>query len=154
MSFFPSRSWDAEDRIILGCISRPFGLSLHVLGNVSPRRGPWALMYSGPGSQILWPHNSPLKSCCPAPRTERRVLMTSGLCHNLSILAIYQYRTYSSARDTFLALRYVKRVFIKCRRLYAPHVQRCDGNLTVKISLPLWAGKFAQLHLMGSINNF
>ena len=54
--FFSSRFWDAEDRIVLGYISRPFGLSLHVLGNTSPRRGPWALMESGPGSQILWPH--------------------------------------------------------------------------------------------------
>ena len=44
MSFFPSRFWDAEDRIVLSYISRPFGLLLHVLGNVSPRREPWALM--------------------------------------------------------------------------------------------------------------
>ena len=53
VSFFPSRFWDAEDRIVLGYVSRPFGLSLHVLRNVSPQRGPWALMYSGLGSQIL-----------------------------------------------------------------------------------------------------
>ena len=57
VSFFPSRFWDAEDRIVLGRIPKPFGLSLHVLGKVSPRCGPWTLMYSGPGSQILWPHN-------------------------------------------------------------------------------------------------
>ena len=42
--FFPSKFWDTEDRIVLGYISRPFGLSLHVLGDVSPRRGSWALM--------------------------------------------------------------------------------------------------------------
>ena len=41
--FFPSGFWDAEDRIVLGCISRPFGLSLHVLGNISPQHWPWAL---------------------------------------------------------------------------------------------------------------
>ena len=41
---FPSRFWDVEDKIVLGYISKPFGLSLHVLGNVSPWRGPWALM--------------------------------------------------------------------------------------------------------------
>ena len=40
----PSRFWDAEDRIVLGYISRPFGLSLYVLGNVSPRLGPKVLM--------------------------------------------------------------------------------------------------------------
>ena len=51
--FFPSKFWDAEDSIVLGYVSRPFGLSLHVLGNTSPQRGPWALMESGPGSQIL-----------------------------------------------------------------------------------------------------
>ena len=84
--------WDAEDRIVLGYISRPFGLSLLVLGNYSPRRGPWALMESGPRSQILWPHNNPSKSCCPDPRTERRVLMTSGLCQSLSIFVTYQFQ--------------------------------------------------------------
>ena len=42
--FFPSKFWDAEDRIVLGYTFRPFGLSLHVLGNVSPRLGLWALM--------------------------------------------------------------------------------------------------------------
>ena len=35
--FCPSKFWDAEDRIVLGYISRPFGLSLHVLDNVSFR---------------------------------------------------------------------------------------------------------------------
>lgn len=44
LSFFPFRFWDAEDKIVLGYISRPLGLSLHVFGNVSPQRGPWALM--------------------------------------------------------------------------------------------------------------
>ena len=92
VSFFPSRPWDTEDRVILGCISRPLGLSLHVLGNDSPQCGPWALMESGPGPQILWPHNSPSKSCCPDLRTERRVLMRSSLYHNLLILVIYQFQ--------------------------------------------------------------
>ena len=40
----PSRFWDAEDRIVLDYISRPFGLPLHVLDYASPRCGPWALM--------------------------------------------------------------------------------------------------------------
>ena len=35
---------DAEDRIILGYVSKLLGLSLCVLGNFSPRLGPWALM--------------------------------------------------------------------------------------------------------------
>ena len=58
VSFFPFRPWDAEDRVILGCISRPFGLLLPVVGNYYPRREPWALMKSESGSQILWPHIS------------------------------------------------------------------------------------------------
>ena len=88
--FLPSRFWDAEDRIVLGYIFKPFGLSLHVLGNTSPQRGPWALMESGSGSQILWFHNSPSKSCCPAPWTKRRILVTSGLCHGLPSLVLHQ----------------------------------------------------------------
>ena len=44
MPFFPSKYWDAENKIVLSYTSRLFGLSLHVLGNVSPRLGPWALM--------------------------------------------------------------------------------------------------------------
>ena len=47
----------------------------------------------------------------------------------------------------------VKRVLIKCGWLCVSHVQRCDGDLTVGISLPLWAGKFVQLILMGGIND-
>ena len=56
VSFFLFRPWDAEDMAILGCIPRLFGILILVLGNYSPRPGPWALMESGPGPQILWPH--------------------------------------------------------------------------------------------------
>ena len=105
VSFFPFGPWDAEDRDILGCIPRLFGLSLLVLGNYSPQRRPWALMESGPGPQILWPHNSPSKSCCRDPQTGRRVLMTSSLCHSLSILVIYQFqRLFICPRHVFGAL--------------------------------------------------
>ena len=55
VSFFPFKSWDAEDRVILGCISRLFGLSLLVLGNYSLRHGPWVLMESGPGHKFSGP---------------------------------------------------------------------------------------------------
>ena len=47
---------DAKDMVILGCIPRLFGILILVLGNYSLRRGPWALMESGSGPQILWPH--------------------------------------------------------------------------------------------------
>ena len=53
LTLFLGVPWDVENRIVLGRIFRPFGLPLHVLGNAYPQRGPWALMQSGPGSQIL-----------------------------------------------------------------------------------------------------
>ena len=57
MSLFPLKSWDAEDRVILGCISKLFGLSPLVLGNYSLRHGPWVLMESGPGHKFSGPTN-------------------------------------------------------------------------------------------------
>ena len=48
----------------------------------------------------------------------------------------------------------VKRGLIKCGRLCVSHVLRHDGDLTVGIPWPLWAGKFVQLLLMGGINDF
>ena len=37
---FLLKSWEAEDRDILGCVYGPFGLSPLVLDNYSPRHGP------------------------------------------------------------------------------------------------------------------
>ena len=59
MSLFPLKSWDAEDRVILGCTSRLFGLSPLVLGNYSPRYGPWVLMESGSGHKFSGPTIAP-----------------------------------------------------------------------------------------------
>ena len=55
MSFFPFKPWDVEDKVILGYISRLLGLSLLVLGNYSPRHGPWVLMESGPTHKFSGP---------------------------------------------------------------------------------------------------
>ena len=55
MSLFPSKSWDVEDMVILGCVSMLFGLFLLVLGNYPPRHGPWALVESGPGRKFSGP---------------------------------------------------------------------------------------------------
>jgi len=55
MSLFPLKSWDAEDRVILGCISRLFGFSPLVLGNYSPRHEPWVLIESGSGHKFSGP---------------------------------------------------------------------------------------------------
>ena len=55
MSLFPSKSWDAKDKVILGYISRLFGLSPLVLDNYSPRHGPWALVERGPDHKFPGP---------------------------------------------------------------------------------------------------
>ena len=55
MSLFSLKSWDAEDKVILGCVSRLFGFSLLVLGNYLPRHGPWALVESGPNRKFSGP---------------------------------------------------------------------------------------------------
>ena len=52
------------------------------------RRGPWAWYEMGRACQILRPQNSPSKSCCSAPQTERRVLMSSGPPNGLSNLIL------------------------------------------------------------------
>ena len=72
--------WSTEVRVVLGSISWQSGFPLFVLGHffllgmgLRPDMK-WAGLY-----QILQPHNSPSKSCCPALQTERRVLMSSGL---------------------------------------------------------------------------
>ena len=57
MSLFPLKSWDAEDMVILGCVSRLFDLSLLVLGNYPPRHWPWALVESGLGCKLSSPTN-------------------------------------------------------------------------------------------------
>ena len=57
--FFLLKSWDAEDRVIFGCIYRLFGLSQFVLGNYSPRYRPWVLMESGPGCKFSGPTIAP-----------------------------------------------------------------------------------------------
>ena len=103
-----------------------------------------ALMQSGLGSQILWPHNSPSKSCCPAPRTEKRVLMTSGLCHGLPRLVFLQCRSlvvclgHAPSCETFfwfthavlLSFRYTRCAFNKVsfRGDANPTVEDCFGN--------------------------
>ena len=41
-------------------------------------------------SKTFWPHNSPSKSCCPAPQTGRRILTFSGLNRSrLSLVSLW-----------------------------------------------------------------
>ena len=60
-----------------------------------PRRGfsmdqaPGPVQILKQAYQSFTPHNSPSKSCCSAPCTDRMVLMTSGLCHGFLSLAFH-----------------------------------------------------------------
>ena len=57
-----------------------------------PRRGfsmdqaPGPVQILKQAYQSFTPHNSPSKSCCSAPRMNRRILVTSGLYHGLPIM--------------------------------------------------------------------
>ena len=44
---------------------------------------------SGPGPQIIGPHNSPSKSCCPTSWSGMRVLVTSGQYHGLPSFVLH-----------------------------------------------------------------
>ena len=102
MSFFPFKPWDAEDRVILGCICRLFGLSLLVLDNYSPRHGPWVLMESGSGHKFSGSTIAPQN---PAVRILGRIegfwwhQASVKTCQSLSPIGSWDS---SSARDTFL----------------------------------------------------
>ena len=60
-----------------------------------PRGGPLLGRALGPAQTLAWasriytPHNSLSKSCCLAPQTGRKVLVTSGLCHGLPSLVLH-----------------------------------------------------------------
>ena len=56
---FPLKSWSAEDRVILGCSPRHFGLSPFVLGKYPPRHGPRALIERGPDHKFPGPTIAP-----------------------------------------------------------------------------------------------
>ena len=56
---FLLKSWEAEDRDILGCEYGQFGLSLLVLSISHPRHRHWALMGSGPGCELSSPTIAP-----------------------------------------------------------------------------------------------
>ena len=47
---------------------------------------------NGPGPQIIGPHNSPSKSCCPTSWSERRVLVMPRLYCGLLRSALHQCR--------------------------------------------------------------
>ena len=102
----------------------------------------------GQGCQILWPHNSPSKACCLAPRVGRRILMSSGHCHSWSSLV--PCRASSPAQGTLLAFWYtrcaVSNTFME-RRWSLRYMRRAfigalwsDVDLAVEGFLGNWVG--------------
>ena len=79
-----------------------FGPSLAILERFPPWPRPLGLVVEmGRDTQILWPYNSPSKSCCPEPRTGRRVLTFSGLHHgrlSIAFLRVLEFRRLSMKR--------------------------------------------------------
>ena len=68
-----------------------------------PRHGLWAWYEMDRDCQILWPHNSPSKSCCLALRERRRILMSSGLCHGrLSLVPCECQSLFACPRHSLL----------------------------------------------------
>ena len=138
----PLKLWKAEVRVS----SQPFPLLPRPL-IIHPRQhtsSAWTL-----GSDRVWAglqtsrtHNSPSKSCYPSLRTDRRVLMMSEIRQLPPTLVIYRFpRFFHLPKARSWSRWKAKRGLIKYGRLCASHVQRCDGNRTVVISWPLWAGK-------------
>ena len=68
------------------------------------------------------------------------------------VLSSVSARAFSLVQGTFLALRYMGHVLIKFWRLCAPYVRRCNGNLTVGISLAFMGGKIHAVILIWGIN--
>ena len=83
--------WPAEDRVVLGSTFLQSRFPSFVLEH-------FFLLGVGLGLEMewvevfrtFWPHNSPSKSCYPAPRTGRRILTFLGLNHGrLSLISLW-----------------------------------------------------------------
>ena len=83
------------------CLLANWTLFVYPRTFLPPRHGPWALYEVGRGCWVLLPHNSPSKFCCPTPWAERRVLMSSDLCHGLSSPILRQ------CQSLFACLRHI-----------------------------------------------
>ena len=68
------------------------------------------------------------------------------------VLSSVSVRAFLFAQDTFLALWYTERVFIKFWQLCAPYIGRHDGNPTVGISPVFIGAKNYTVILIGGIN--
>ena len=111
----------------------------------------------GRSPQILWPHNSPSKSCCSAPRTRRRILMFSGLYHSrLSFVPLWvpgplrlpEARSWRfGVRDALLLiLLWNDADRFDVRSVYSMAPLWSGADLAVEGSLGIWA-KFISLDI-------
>ena len=92
--FFLPWFWPAKDRVVLGSTFWQFGFPSFVPGHFFLLGvGLGLRMEWDEASRTFWPHNSPSKSCCPAPRAGRRILMSSGLNHGPCARTITVLRT-------------------------------------------------------------
>ena len=64
--FFQEGLRDAEDRVILGYVSKLLGLLLYVLGYIPPRLGPWVPMYKWAKATNYWAPQYSLPNGCPS----------------------------------------------------------------------------------------
>ena len=143
----------AENRIVLGDVSRQFRLSSFVLGH-------FFLLSVGFGLSVKWAGVAKFFDPTIAPQNPALWLLgrregfwcPRAFIMACQVLSSISARAFSLVQGTFLLLWYTERALIKFWRLCAPHIQQCDGNLMVGISLTLWAGKPTRLFLIGGIN--
>ena len=148
--FFLPWFWPAEDRVVLGSTFWQFGFPSFV---------PWHffLLDMGLGfgmewaeaSRTLWPHSSPLKSCCPAPRAGRRILTSSSLNHGrLSLVSLWVgfFGYLWHAPDVSAYEVHHHQCF-----LFGDNADRF-GIRNVYSMTPLWSGK--DLEVEGSLGNW
>ena len=126
-----------------------FEPSLFILGRLSLL---WPDIKMGRGPQILWPHNSTSNLAVRLLGWKWGFWCPRGTLPACQVLSSVGVRAFSFAYDTFLALWYPERVFIKFWRLCAPYVGRCDGNLTAGIPPAFMGVKNRVIILIGGIN--
>ena len=68
----------------------------------------------------LRPHNSLSKFYCLPPRTERRILMSSGIPYAYHVLSSAGVSAFLTAQGMLLTLQHLERAFIKFLRLLPP----------------------------------
>ena len=83
--------WLAEDRVVLGSTFWQFEFPSFVLEHFFLLGvALWFEMEWAEAFRTLWPHNSPSKLYCSAPRMGRRILTLSGLYHGrLSLVPLW-----------------------------------------------------------------